>query len=183
MRNLRSLAQRLPKIFTVSHTQQTPPGESQKATKQGIIPDDSLIALGANRTIAAPRALVEYAYMYEPQVSPSFYKKTMPALARATAAGIVDYLGNNTKHKKHLVSYPWKTQNPNSAPKNSTLQLQLAMRELGYYGADDDRCDFDGIYGSCTKAAVKKFQRSKKLPATGSLDERTATALAKESKA
>lgn len=53
-----------------------------------------------------------------------------------------------------------------------TAAVQAALRTLGLYAGE-----IDGIYGSATVAAVRAFQTSKGLPATGYIDEATATAL------
>ena len=53
-----------------------------------------------------------------------------------------------------------------------TVAVQSAMEALGYYSDE-----IDGIYGPATVAAVKKFQTDAGLPATGYVDQPTATAL------
>jgi peptidoglycan hydrolase-like protein with peptidoglycan-binding domain len=54
----------------------------------------------------------------------------------------------------------------------TVVQQQLVAVGLTLFGG------VDGVYGSATAATVKVFQRSKGLPATGSVDEATATILA-----
>jgi surface antigen len=72
----------------------------------------------------------------------------------------------------------WRTVDAAAAPLpedrgDTVLQAQQRLRDLGFYVRDN----VDGIYGPKTAAAVRSFQRSKGMPATGQLDEPTLAAL------
>jgi len=55
----------------------------------------------------------------------------------------------------------------------STLrEVQTALRQSGLYQGK-----IDGKWGPLTKRAVTAFQQQKKLPATGTLDQQTLTAM------
>lgn len=51
-------------------------------------------------------------------------------------------------------------------------ELQLRLQQLGFF---QDSCD--GVYGPSTATAVRNFQKAKKLPAKGSVDQATWKAL------
>jgi len=54
--------------------------------------------------------------------------------------------------------------------KTDVLSLQYALKELGYYpptGKDRGDCPFTGVYGACTKKAVRNFQTAYGLSAVG----------------
>ncbi len=66
--------------------------EHNRSDKYGVVSDIKLIALGANKTIAIPRVLIEYAYIYEPLVSPKNFPLTSDVMAAATEYGVHDFL-------------------------------------------------------------------------------------------
>lgn len=66
--------------------------EKSHSDKYGVIPDLKLIALGANRTSALPRVLIEYGYIYESSLGAKKFKKTSDVMAAATVYGIQDFL-------------------------------------------------------------------------------------------
>ena len=83
-----AIAKRLNRDFNRS----TQPYEHAHADSNGIIPDMKLIAMGANKTTAIPRVLIEYAYIYEPGVDPKHFPMTSDVMAAATAYGVEDFL-------------------------------------------------------------------------------------------
>jgi surface antigen len=62
---------------------------------------------------------------------------------------------------------------PEEDPGDKILHAQQRLQDLGFYVRDK----VDGIYGPRTAAAVRNFQRSKGLRASGQLDEETLGAL------
>jgi N-acetylmuramoyl-L-alanine amidase len=83
-----TIALRLKRDFKKS----TMPYEQKKADANGVISDMKLIALGANKTVAIPRVLIEYAYIYDPLVSPKNFPLSSDVMAAATDYGIHDFL-------------------------------------------------------------------------------------------
>lgn len=86
-----AITKRLKRDFKPSNQ----PYEQARVTEDGVIPDIKLIALGANKTTPIPRALIEYAYIYEPLVAPKKFTLTSDVMAAATAYGIKDFLEND----------------------------------------------------------------------------------------
>ena len=66
--------------------------EQNRSDKYGVVSDMKLIALGANKTVAIPRVLIEYSYIYESMVSPEKFPATSDVMAAATDYGIHDFL-------------------------------------------------------------------------------------------
>ena len=61
----------------------------------GLIEDQSLIALGASNTLTKPVTLIEYGYIYDKDLwSADDREKTLSEMAGETAAGIMDYINN-----------------------------------------------------------------------------------------
>ena len=61
----------------------------------GLIEDQSLIALGASNTLTKPAMLIEYGYVYEEDLwTPSDREKTLSEMATETVAGIIDYVNS-----------------------------------------------------------------------------------------
>ncbi len=146
------------------------PSEVGKSDSKGVIKDFKLIALGANRTLATPSVLIEYAYLYETMMADDFFESTSNVMRRATVAGIMDYITMNT-HPSKNITYVWNNTLRESKKKNiNTLMLQLALADLHMYPPKNfvrAQCPFIGIYGKCTKAAVKEFQAQYDLAADG----------------
>jgi hypothetical protein len=83
-----AITKRLKRDFKPSNQ----PYEQARVTEDGVIPDMKLIALGANKTTAVPRVLIEYSYIYEPIVQPKQFPLTSDVMAAATVYGIQDFL-------------------------------------------------------------------------------------------
>ncbi len=146
------------------------PSEIGKSDEQGMIEDFNLIAVGANRTLNVPSILVEYSYLYEPMASEAFFEASSDIMARATVLGIFDYITGMQTSEGNVV-YNWKHPLREAKQKSvDALMLQLGLSEVGLYppqGFTRPQCDFDGIYGKCTVAAVKEFQKLNNLTADG----------------
>lgn len=61
---------------------------------------------------------------------------------------------------------------PSASPKGAIQQLQEALQSRGH-----DPGPIDGLIGPKTKAAIKSFQASQGIEASGEVDEKTAQAL------
>lgn len=147
------------------------PAEKAGADKSGAIPDFYLIAMGAYNSVAVPRALVEYSYIYEPQLQDNFFAVTANVLARGTASGIFDFLAGKKVANQTNLDYFWqKDLSVSKKPSAGVLALQYALSELGFYPAKNltrVSCPFTGIFGNCTTKALNAFQASRNLSQTG----------------
>ena len=157
--------------------------EKKDADKFGSIPDFYLIAMGAYKTVEAPRALVEYSYIYEPQLQSDFYSVTSHVLARATVAGIQDFLAgkkvSTTKNLGYVLQNNLKTS---KTANTDVLALQYGLSELGFFpakGMTRTNCSFVGIFGNCTRQAVLAFQASRGIDLTGTVGPATRQAFNK----
>lgn len=152
----------------------TMPLEATKDDENGVIPDFNLIALGSNRTLEIPSVLVEYSYIYEPQIRPEVFDLSTLVMARATTRGIYDYL-NGKQDLKNLI-YTWGKDPILMGAKLSydVMALQYGLREIGFYPpklmAD---CPFTGNFGPCTLQAVKDFQKAHNLKPDGVVGAKT----------
>lgn len=171
-----SVAQRLAKIFPRSSM----PLEQKMSDEFGVASDLKLIALGANRTLMIPSILVEYAYIYEPQVTVPLFSQTSQVYAQATATGILDYL-SGVVSKKNSASFHFDTDLASAQNKKSeVLMLQLALAELGFYPPQNKtstECPTNGSFGPCTQSAISLFQKAFYLDVDGLFGKNTRAAI------
>ena len=138
------------------------PGESL-----GVVEDNSLIALGSNNTANAASLLIEYGYIYEPQlVNVKTRSLFMKDLAWQTYLGIQDFF--NPKHKdgsKGTIVFPYKWTKSFEGKKSPALDvfaLQTVLIKEGMYppkGKSLNECPRSGIMGPCTVEALNAFQK------------------------
>ena len=139
----------------------TLPGE-----RAGVIEDQELIALGANGSLDAAALLIEFGYIYEaPFTDPAVRGDVMRSLAYQTYAGIREHLDERADlAPTALLPFPWSgplSQEPRSS--RAVLALQAALLHVGFYpppGMDLAACPLTGVFGSCTAAAVSRFQEA-----------------------
>lgn len=159
------------------------PPEKKDADKYGAIPDFYLIAMGAYKTVEAPRALVEYSYIYEPQLQPDFYLLTAGVLGRSTVLGIQDFLSSKkVVTSKNLTYFFQNNLAVSKTASSDVLALQYGLSELGFFpakGLTRVNCPFSGIFGNCTKKSLMAFQASHGLSQTGGVGPATLKALNK----
>ncbi len=171
-----SVAKRIGQIFPRSSM----PLEQKMSDEFGVVPDLKLIALGANRTLMIPSILVEYAYIYEPQVTVPLFSQTSQVYAQATATGITDYL-SGTVSNKHSASFHFDTDLESSQNKKpDALMLQLVLAEMGLYPPKPKTttdCPFTGVFGSCTKSSIESFQKKFYLSVDGLFGKKTRAAI------
>ncbi len=167
-----SVGKRMAKSFYKSNL----PLEMEHAEEGGVIPDYKLIAIGSNGTLEIPSILVEYAYIFEPSVSPELIEVSTGIMAEATATGIADYV-NETKTEEPNLKFNWKEElSKEKDTRVDVAALQYALFELGLYPPIEMTqidCPVTGIFGPCTERAVKDFQIKHGLKADGVAGEHT----------
>ncbi len=150
----------------------TMPLEADKDDENGVIADFNLIALGSNRTLKIPSVLIEYSYIYEPQIRPEVFDLSAFVMARATTRGVYDYL-NGRQGMKNLL-YSWGKEPIGKSLSKDVIALQYGLRELGFYPPKTMKdCPFTGNFGPCTLQAVKDFQKTNGLKADGAVGPKT----------
>ncbi len=142
--------------------------ESDLADKSGVIPDTSLIALGSSATLTVPSILIEYSYIYEPQLRLEVSKTTLEAMAQATYLGLEEYLSGKKSESKTFTHAWTKNLSPGKTRNREVLAIQIALNFLKIKS-----CALDGIYGDCTKAGLRIFQKSHGLDADGLFGKKT----------
>lgn len=154
----------------------TNPTESSKSDSYGIIRDMNLIALGSYQTLETPSILVEYGYIYQPELSTDFFRISSDVFAGATAKGLQKLVRGNIESIPTdvlTVSYNWQknlSRSKNPVPDPDVLALQFALSEHGFYpplGKTRTECPFTGRFGDCTHMAVVAFQTAHSLRADG----------------
>ena len=170
------IAKRLGDIWNASNAST----ELKKINSDGVIEDSDLLALGSNETLQTPSILIEYAYIYEPIISTRFFDLSSTAMAHATVLGLDDYFLGKRKETPTF-SYDWRSNLILSqAKKTDVLALQYALSELGFYPPSSkgrNSCPFTGIFGACTKNAVKVFQTTNDIVNTGGAGPQTRSVL------
>ncbi|MDE2038350.1 MAG: peptidoglycan-binding protein [Patescibacteria group bacterium] len=134
----------------------------------GIVPDPDLIALGAFDSVNAASMLVEYSYIYEPQLDdPATRSIFLNDLAYQTYLGIRDFFepGSAGPGVYGTAALPHTWASPMSAggaASADVFALQSALIQDGDYppaGSSLTDCPRTGKYGPCTTEAVLQFQK------------------------
>ncbi|MBI3633138.1 MAG: peptidoglycan-binding protein [Candidatus Vogelbacteria bacterium] len=144
-------------------------GSNMPDESSAVIPDQDLIAVGANGTQKKAALLVEYGYIYESQFSdPAVRDILLTELAGQTYAGVIDFFeaGKNSTTSRNssisLLPHVWSGPIvPSEDRTTETLSLQAALHSDGLYpptGETLNDCPVSGKYGACTRKAVKAFQ-------------------------
>jgi hypothetical protein len=146
----------------------------------GIVPEQDLIAIGAKNTLNSAVMLIEYGYMYEPQISGNLLKSAyMKELAFQTYAGIENFFGKEVENKYQttLLPYNFKNNIGKNSKSKDILSLQAALINENIYppsGLSLNDCPMSGMFGSCTEKALEVFQEKNAInPPTGFLGELT----------
>jgi N-acetylmuramoyl-L-alanine amidase len=155
------------------------PSESIRSDENGVVPDFKLISLGSNMTLKTPSILVEYSYIYEPNLAKEFFDLTSSVMARATARGLFNMLSG--EQSWNSLSYGWhEPLYPSVKKEEGTLALQYGLRELGFFPPKNfnrNSCPTSGIFGPCTIRALKEFQKANNLDADGLAGPKTLSVL------
>lgn len=152
----------------------------------GIVEDQDLIAIGSNNSLDAASLLIEYSYIYEPQLRQSATRSlALREMAWQTYLGITEFF----EGAPYTETLPQSAILPYRFDKNLTTGIrgsadvyrtQVALALEGFYppdGSTMDDCPINGNFLDCTVRALKAFQRVQGAPQTGVLDPFTRTAL------
>lgn len=150
------------------------PISNLKVESQGLESDDSLIAMGAYNTSKSASMLIEYDYIYEPQiVNPQVRPIALADFAYQTYLGLQDYYDGNTNvtatssYNPSANVYDWQNQvtSTDSNP-DDIYAMQTALIMDGDYppiGKTKNDCPHSGTFGSCTRLAIEAFQQKNNI--------------------
>lgn len=132
----------------------------------GLIEEQELIAIGSHNTLDAPSMLIEYSYIYEPQITdPDTRAVTLKDLAFQTYLGIQDFFGAKSgvaaAYDTLMLPHNWQSIDQNSKDKSEILALQTVLMAEGIYPPNNrskNDCPRTGRFGPCTMTALKIFQ-------------------------
>lgn len=147
----------------------------------GIIPDQDLIAIGANNTLNGASVLIEYGYIYEQAFRAPTRNVVLRELAYQTYRGLKDFFGNSADVKRPFgttfLPVAWNEKLEQGVlHRPLVLSLQSALLLEGFYppeGETLNSCPLSGSYGPCTAKAVKAFQKKHKIYDEKSVGEKT----------
>ncbi len=156
------------------------PGSSLPDETGLVVPDQELIAIGSNNSRDGASFLVEYGYIYEPQLRSSILRSLlMKEYAYQTATGIKDYLATRANPSFETTLLPAKlTRAPKQGEKGTkeTLLLQYILRADGSYPPYPltlSECPMNGNFGDCTLDALVIFQEKHFGYSTGAVGSQT----------
>tara|TARA_Y100000310_G_C20683277_1_gene817397 strand:+ start:1128 stop:2348 length:1221 start_codon:yes stop_codon:yes gene_type:complete len=151
----------------------------------GIVEDQELIAIGSFNTLDAAAFLIEYGYIYEPQVRDSNVRDVaLDEYANGTYIGIKNYFENKfgrsrLENKPVFQDILDSNLSASRNPSSDVFILQTVMQYDGVYPPDGytrNDCPPTGIFGPCTNASVIEFQKKYNIsPATGFVGPKTRT--------
>ncbi|MCX6716187.1 MAG: peptidoglycan-binding protein [Candidatus Taylorbacteria bacterium] len=145
------------------------PVSNLRGERSGIIEEQDLIAIGSNNSVDAASLLIEYAYIYEPQlVDPKVRELYLKEIAYETYIGLLDFFdpaGALVEAKTFdtlTLPYKWNNQltGKNDSPQD-VFALQTALILDGVYppaGLSSNECPRTGKLGPCTRSALQTFQ-------------------------
>lgn len=133
-----------------------------------VVPDQELIAVGSNSSLTKAVMLVEYGYIYEPQIiSTDTRELIFDEMAAQTYSGVTDYFEGIASEKPKFASLlPHIWTDALTVKKSSAadvLSLQAALLSEGYYppaGKTLKDCPLSGRFGKCTEGAVTLFKKN-----------------------
>ena len=146
------------------------PVSDLRGESTGIVEEPDLIAIGANNTADAASMLIEYSYIYEPQLDNAATRDLfLKELAYETYLGLQDFFepaGSGALSRSYdTLMLPHSWTNPlvgKNDPVNDVFAMQTALLEDGDYpptGESLNDCPRTGRIGACTKAALAAFQQ------------------------
>ncbi len=148
------------------------PKSNLKVESAGIIADPELIAVGSDNTSNAASMLIEYEYIYEPQlVNPATRSLAMKDLAYQTYLGLKDYFDQNQNISTEngynpSTLYTWNSGTNKNSTSTDIYALQTALIMDGDYppaGKTKNDCPHSGSFGACTVSALSAFQKKNNI--------------------
>jgi N-acetylmuramoyl-L-alanine amidase len=140
------------------------PQSDFESSYKGTVENQELIAVGANATLKSVGLLTEYGFVYEPQFQNSTTRALMTReLAYQTYQGLENYFSNMPPARTTtLLPFHWnRPLAENTDPNADVLAIQAALHKDSLYpppGKTLSDCPLSGVFGPCTKEAVKLFQ-------------------------
>lgn len=135
---------------------------------KGVVEDQDLIAVGSDNSVDAASMLVEYGYIYEPQLQAlSTRDSVLKESAFQTYLGLADFFGETAlvagAYESTLLPYEGNTLVKKTKKANpDVLALQAALIDKGFYPPQNytrNDCPLSGLFGPCTQAALSSFQQ------------------------
>jgi len=135
--------------------------------KDGIIEDQTLIAIGSYNSLDSAVLLVEYGYIYEPKFTNSSVRPiVLQKLAERTFLGINNFFQEQKNDGENIyedkLSYEWKNNLwKGLRGQEDVFLLQMALATGGFYppkNFSQNDCPINGNFGYCTNKSAKEFQ-------------------------
>lgn len=145
------------------------PVSNLRGEREGIIDEPDLIAIGSYNSLDAASILIEYGYIYEPQLNnPKVRDLFLKEIAYETYLGIMDFFepaeaaAEARVFDTLMLPHTWGTPltGDNDLP-SDVFALQTALILDGVYppeGLTRNDCPRTGKIGPCTRSALQAFQ-------------------------
>ena len=145
----------------------------------GITEDQELIAIGAFNTLEGAGLLMEYGYIYEPELQNEIIQENfLELLAQQTYDGVMAFFDEEFENRKNMdgeysrfsLSNIKNTLYYGTKDSEEVFLLQATLREKGFYppsGSSLRECPIIGSYGPCTAKAVSEYAKSLELNKSG----------------
>lgn len=145
------------------------PVSNLPAESVGILEDQDLIAVGSFNSLDAASMLIEYSYIYEPQLlDPNVRHTFIKELAYETYLGLTDFFDPKNasiiSHNYDTLTLPHRFSD--TVHSSEVFALQSALIDHGDYppiGSSLSDCPRTGKFGPCTKSALSGFQTRKSI--------------------
>lgn len=162
-------------IFQTLQTALSP--STLPAEAAGVIEDQELIAVGSNASREGAAVLVEYSYLYEPQIvkSAAVREEFLKELAWLTYRGLKAHFESGVMLAGSAILPHHFNSNLSEGMRGEreVLILQRALQLLGFYpplGKATADCPLTGNFGPCVRQSLINFQIANQLPSSGILD-------------
>lgn len=143
------------------------PGSNYPQESAITVEDQELIAIGVDNQRGGPSLLMEYSYIYEPQIRTAAVRETiLKEYAYQTYRGLLSFFNASSYSALSdttILPYTFTEEfGMKSERAGDTLALQYALKKEGVYpppGKTLTDCPLSGSFGPCTKEAVLLFQK------------------------
>lgn len=136
----------------------------------GVVESSELIAVGSNNSVDSVSMLIEYGYIYEPQIQDKGARRyVIQDQALQTYLGLQDFFGGKNDVTMrfdslvlpHLFKKDFGFKDSAGVFNLETFALQTVLINEGLYppaGKTLNDCPRTGMLGSCTRTALANFQ-------------------------